>query len=80
MAFVARKPFVYKGRHYRPGEVVEGYPETFLRAESFVRTGIIIEVADEAPKPKKAAPKPKKAVEEPVEEIVVEEPVETVEE
>jgi hypothetical protein len=49
MAFVARKPFVFKGVHYRPGEVVHGFPQDFFRAEGFIRSGMIVEAPDMVP-------------------------------
>lgn len=60
MAFVARKPFVFNGAKYAPGDVVKGFPEDFFRAEGFIRTGFIVEAPD-APKPKR---KPKAVIEE----------------
>jgi hypothetical protein len=73
MAFVARKPFVFKGVHYRPGEVVHGFPQDFFRAEGFIRSGMIIEVPDAEPeevKPvaKKASAKKSAKVVEVIEE------------
>lgn len=43
MAFVARKPFLHNGVHYRPGDVVQGFPENFFRSEGLIRTGFIVE-------------------------------------
>lgn len=68
MPFVARKPFTFKGHHYRPGDVVKGFPKDFFRPETFIRTGMIVETAKKKPGPK---PKPEpvvEAVEEPIEE------------
>jgi hypothetical protein len=84
MAFICRKPFTFKGTHYRPGDVVAGFPEGFHRSEGFIRTGFIVEDANRvAPEPKKGRkPKAAPVVEEPtiVEETVVEELPEVVEE
>ena len=71
MAFVARKPFTFKGTKYRPGDVVSGFPDDFFRPESFIRTGLIVDNPD-AKTPAKRGRKPK-AVEPVVEEVVVEE-------
>ena len=46
MAFLARRPFKFEGTEYVPGDVVEGFPERFNRAEGFIRTGFIVEQID----------------------------------
>jgi hypothetical protein len=43
MAFIARKPFLFEGVSYLPGDVVEGFPEKFNRAEGFIHAGFIVE-------------------------------------
>ena len=77
MAFVARKPFTFKGTKYRPGDVVQGFPEDFFRAEGFIRTGYIVEDPNlVVPEPKRGRkPKAEPVVVEVVPEPVVEEPV-----
>lgn len=88
MAFICRKPFTFKGTHYRPGDVVSGFPDEFFRSEGFLRTGFIVEEASRvAPEPKKSRKSAKSVVEDsapvevaPVAEEVAEEaqPVEVV--
>jgi hypothetical protein len=43
MAFLARKPFMFEGIAYAPGDVVEGFPEKFNKSEAFIRAGFVIE-------------------------------------
>jgi hypothetical protein len=74
MAFVARKPFTFKGTKYRPGDVVKGFPEDFFRSEGFIRTGYIVEDPNlVVPEETRRGRKPKAVVEEVA--PVVEEPV-----
>lgn len=61
MAYVARKPFTHGGVKYRPGDVVQGFPEAFFRSEGLIRTGFIVERADE-PKPRQKKAKAKAVV------------------
>lgn len=79
MAFICRKPFTFKGTHYRPGDVVAGFPEDFFRAEGFIRTGFVVEDINRvAPAPKRGRKPKAEVIEEPVvveEPVIVEEPV-----
>lgn len=67
MAFIARKPFVFEGIVYAPGDVVDGFPEKFNKSEAFIRAGFITEKKPTEVKPavakkivaKKTSPKVK---------------------
>jgi hypothetical protein len=42
--FVARRPFLHKGKEYSVGDTVKGFPSNFEpRPESFIRAGWIVE-------------------------------------
>ena len=43
MAFFARKPFLFEGVSYLPGDPVEGFPERFNKSEAFIRAGFVVE-------------------------------------
>lgn len=58
MAYVARKPFLFNGIHYRPGDVVQGFPDQAFRPEGFIRTGMIVEQNAAEPEEVKPAAKP----------------------
>jgi hypothetical protein len=43
MAYVARKPFLFDGVQYQPGDAIPGFPEEFFKSESLIRAGFVIE-------------------------------------
>lgn len=43
MAFIARKPFLFDGVQYEPGDAVPGFPERFDKSERFLSSGFVIE-------------------------------------
>lgn len=61
MAFVARKPFLFAGTHYRPGDVIPDFQEKAFRPEGFIRTGMVYETTPPVEvKPAAAKPAAKK--------------------
>ena len=73
MAFVARKPFLYEGHQYVPGDIVDGFPDRFDKSMRFLSTGYVEErvVAEKATAPRKKS-QPKVEVEAAVEDYVKE--------
>jgi len=51
--FVSRKPFLFNGTQYMPGDVIKGFPEEFNKSESFIRAGMVVERPDPVKKPAK---------------------------
>lgn len=51
MAYIARKPFLFNGTKYLPGDVVKGFPEEFFKSESFIHAGFVVEKKPEEVKP-----------------------------
>ena len=43
MAYAARKPFLFAGVQYQPGDPIPGFPSGFTRPESFVQAGFVVE-------------------------------------
>jgi len=43
MAFFARKPFLFEGVSYLPGDPIEGFPDRFFKSEAFIRAGFVVE-------------------------------------